>query len=214
MSTSEGTGARDALYLVDKYASRSPTRKDAFRLASEESGVSVGALRTAAWREAKKRPRRSLKCAFSEKEEMLLEMICVIHAREGIPLSYSDFIDVASIFAKKDKNHPFSRKFVEGFLSRHKDVLTGRRGKITSPICCKGTTREKTMDFISLLNKYRRKNTLNKRNTFVFDETVIGDSCTIPLVIAERHKSGGGNANVLRIREKALGCYVPFSMPD
>ena len=55
---------------------------------------------------------------------------------------------------------------------------------------------------------------MNKRNTFVFDETVIGDCCKIPLVIGQRQKSGGGNINVLRIREKALGCYIPFSMPD
>ena len=53
-----------------------------------------------------------------------------------------------------------------------------------------------------------------KRNTFVFDETIIGDSCRIPLVIGERGKCGGGNINVIRIREKALGCYIPFSMPD
>lgn len=55
---------------------------------------------------------------------------------------------------------------------------------------------------------------MNKRNTFVFDETVIGDSNSPPVVIGERRKSGGGNINVLRIREKTLGCYIPFSMPD
>ena len=55
---------------------------------------------------------------------------------------------------------------------------------------------------------------MNKRNTFVFDETVIGDCCKIPLVIGERRKSGGGNINMIRVREKALGCYIPFSMPD
>ncbi len=55
---------------------------------------------------------------------------------------------------------------------------------------------------------------MNKRNTFVFDETVVGDCCKIPLVIGVRQKSGGGNINVLRIREKALGCFIPFSMPD
>ena len=214
MSADEPITAQEALPLVDKYATRSSTRNNAYGRVSQELHVSVGALRTAAWREGKKRPRRSLKFAFSEKEEKLLEMICVIHARQGIPLTYSDFIDVASIFAKKDKKRPFSRKFVDGFINRHKDVLCKKRGKITSPTRCLGTTQEKIKEFISVLNKYRTGNTLNKRNMFVFDETIIGDSCTIPLVIGEQKKSGGGNINVLRVREKALGCYIPFSMPD
>jgi len=141
-------------------------------------------------------------------------MICVIHARQGIPLTYDEFADLASIFAKKKKKHPFSRKFVRGFIGRHDKVLFAARGKITSPTRDARTTQEKTKRFIALLNTYRKRNTMNKRNMFVFDETVIGDGCTIPLVIGERRKSGGGNINVLRIREKALGCYIPFSMPD
>ena len=103
---------------------------------------------------------------------------------------------------------------MSGFLRRHDKVVQNSYGKITSPIRCRDTTQEKTKEFISLINRYRRKNTLNKRNTFVFDETIIGDSCRIPLVIGERGKCGGGNINVIRIREKALGCYIPFSMPD
>ena len=99
MSCAEKPTARDVLYLVDKYAERSPTRKEAFSRAAKESGVSVGALRTAAWREGKKHPRHSLKCAFSEEEEKLLELVRVIHCRQGTPLTTSDFIDIASIFA-------------------------------------------------------------------------------------------------------------------
>ena len=53
--------ARDVLYLVDKYAERSLTRKEAFSRAIKETGVSVGVLLTAAWREGKKEPRHSLK---------------------------------------------------------------------------------------------------------------------------------------------------------
>jgi len=214
MSSAEKPTARDALCLVDEYAERSPTRKEAFIRAAKETGVSVAALRTAAWREGKKEPRHSLKYAFSEKEEKLLELMCVIHDRQGTPLSYSDFIDIASIFAQKDKKRPFSVRFVKGFVRRHSDVLCMKRGKLTSPTRCLRTTREKTLDFISKMNMYMDGNTMNKRNTFVFDETVIGDCCKIPLVIGQRRKSGGGNINVLRIREKALGCYIPFSMPD
>ena len=145
MSADEHITAQDALPLVDKYANRSPTRNNVYGRVSQELRVSVGALRTAAWREGKKRPRRSLKFAFSEKEEKLLEMICVIHARQGIPLSYSDFIDLASIFAKKDKKHRFSRKFVQGFISRHHTVLLSGRGKITSPLRYPDATPEKTL---------------------------------------------------------------------
>jgi len=61
---------------------------------------------------------------------------------------------------------------------------------------------------------YMKRNTLNKNNPVVFDETVIGNNSYVPVVIGERRKSGRSNMNVLRIREKALGCYIPFSMPD
>ena len=55
---------------------------------------------------------------------------------------------------------------------------------------------------------------MNKRNIFVFDETRIGDGPDLPFVIGVRRNSGGRNINVIRIREKALGCYILFSMPD
>ena len=135
--------------LVDEYAERYRTRKEAFIRAAKETGVSVGALRTAAWRGGKKETRHSLKYAFSEKEEKLLELMCVIHDRQGTPLSYSDFVDIASIFAQKDKKRPFSVRFVKGFVRRHSDVLCTKRGKLTSPTHCLRTTREKTLDFIS-----------------------------------------------------------------
>ena len=118
-------------------------------------------------------------------------------------------------FAGRDKDCPFSSRFVDGFLERHKAVLVSHRGTITSPTRWLGTTLEKTKEFISTLTEYMMRNTMNKRNTFVFDETVIGDSNSPPVVIGERRKSGGGNINLLRFREKALGCYIPFfSMHD
>ena len=87
MSCVETLIARNALCLVDEYAKRSPARKEAYSGASIDSGVSVGVLHSAAWIEGKKEPRRSLKYAFSDKEEKLLESVCVIHARQGTPLS-------------------------------------------------------------------------------------------------------------------------------
>ena len=55
---------------------------------------------------------------------------------------------------------------------------------------------------------------LCEKNIFVFDETIIGHKGTLPLVIGERRDSGGGTVNVFRTRERALGCYIPFSTLD
>ncbi len=73
---------------------------------------------------------------------------------------------------------------------------------------------ERTNEFIEKLNTDMATHKINKSNIFVFDETIIGNSVSLPLVIGERRESGGGNLNVCHTREKALGCYIPFSMPD
>ena len=143
--------ARDLLHLVEEYASRSPNRSTAYQRVATETRVSVAALRTAACREGKKKPRRSLKCAFSDKEEELLEAFCVMHARQGTPLTYDEFIDMATTFGKRDEEHRFSPKFVAGFIKRHGTVLHSDRGKITSPARCLGTTQEKTKEFIDMI---------------------------------------------------------------
>ena len=46
------------------------------------------------------------------------------------------------------------------------------------------------------------------------DETVIGDSVAVPLVIGERRKSGGDSNNFVHTRQARLGCFIPFSMLD
>ena len=48
----------------------------------------------------------------------------------------------------------------------------------------------------------------------VFDETIIGDSVTVPVVIGERRGSGGNNINIAETRQARLGCSTPFFMPD
>ena len=101
MSATKRRQAKDYLYLVDKYAARASTRNEAFRLASIESGISETALRVAWWRATKGSPRRSLKYAFSEEEENLLEAACVIHARQGVPLSCQNFASLLGIFRSK-----------------------------------------------------------------------------------------------------------------
>ena len=97
MDAAEHKRADDYLYLVDESAERASTRNRAIPSASIKSGVSANALRLAYWRKGKETPHRSLKFAFSEEEENLLEAVCVIHAHQGTPLSDHDFIELASI---------------------------------------------------------------------------------------------------------------------
>jgi len=89
---------------------------------------------------------------------------------------------------------------------RHSGLLSVKKGKITSPTRWSGKMKEKTEDFIKKLNKRIVSHKMNERNTFVFDETIIGSSVSLPLVIGEKRESGGGNANVYQTREKALCC--------
>ena len=73
---------------------------------------------------------------------------------------------------------------------------------------------EYTLEFIDALDDIMALNIVNKSNMIVFDETIIGDDFSVPIVIGEKKDSAGGNINVVRTREMALGCYIPFSMPD
>ena len=73
---------------------------------------------------------------------------------------------------------------------------------------------QNTLDFIDTLDDIMALNIVNKNNTVVFDETIIGDDFSVPIVVGERKDSAGGNINVVRTRELAQGCYIPFSMPD
>ncbi len=100
------------------------------------------------------------------------------------------------------------------FLDRHSDRLSSLKGKITSPTRNSDALLQNTEDFIESINMLMKQKTMNKQNIVVFDETVVGDSVSLPLVIGERKNFGGGNINVYRTRELALGSYIPFSMPD
>ena len=89
-----------------------------------------------------------------------------------------------------------------------------KEGKITSAKRSLETLQQKTVEFIDLINRLKGKNTLNKNNILVFDETVIGGGARVPLVIGERRASAGGSINAVIVCERTLGCYIPFSMPD
>ena len=72
----------------------------------------------------------------------------------------------------------------------------------------------KTKEFIALFEKKMGKYGLSEKNIVVFDENVIGDGAYLPNVITERRMTGGGNANVIKSRMRALGSIIPFSIGD
>ena len=73
---------------------------------------------------------------------------------------------------------------------------------------------QKTKEFVSTLNDLFQSKTINNNNLVVFDETVIGESESLPIVIGEKIDSGGGNISVVRTRESMLCSYIPISMSD
>ncbi len=204
-----------ALYKLEEYKSKSSTRDHIYRRVSLDTGIPESTLRSAASRAGLTSSSRSLRCVFSEEEEDALVQLCVMRAREGKPFTIPAFIKVASIFAgRTGKGSFFTHSFAYSFLNRHYDSLCRRTGKVTSRNRSYMGMLQKTREFISLINRHMEGNTMNSSNIVVFDETVIGDDVKVPVVIGERRKSGGGTINVSYTRELALGCYIPFSMPD
>ncbi len=58
------------------------------------------------------------------------------------------------------------------------------------------------------------QNINNKSNIVVFDNTITGDTFSVPIMTGERKDSAGRSTNAIRTRELALVCYIPFSMLD
>ncbi len=214
MCAEQRSPAKEHIYKVEEYAMQATTRKGAYQRVSEETGTSTSALYMAASRAGLTSPSHSLRYAFTEEEEKALVTVCLLYARQGTPLTITEFIVLASNFAGRDESHYFSRHFVSSFVSRHSDSLSVRTGKLTSPTRIYEAMRQKTEEFIASMNEIMATNIINKNNMVVFDETVIGDSVTLPLYIGEQKDSGGGSINVWRNRESRLGAYIPFSLPD
>ena len=190
------------------------TRGKAYEILSEESGLPVELLRLVVSRDGLTDKANNLHLALSPDRENALVVVCLVYSRAGNPLSIRDFISIASKIAGKSEGEVFSRKFVAGFCERHADVLVKRNGTITSKRRCYEQMLQNTLEFIDALDDIMRLNIINKCNIVVFDETIVGDDFSVPIVIGERKDSAGGNINVVRTRELALGCYIPFSMPD
>ena len=73
---------------------------------------------------------------------------------------------------------------------------------------------ENTLEFIDALDDIMALNIINKSNIVVFDETVIDDDYSVPILVCEKKDSIRRNINVVRTREFALGCYITCSMHD
>ena len=200
---------------IKKYKRRASTRRNLYPFLAEKYEVSRAYVRLVASRAKLTSREHSLMCVFSEEEEDALVKVCIAYSRRNEAFTIPDFITIASFFKGiTEKCDFFSRSFVRTFRGRHSDLLKIQKGKITSPTRNAENMLELTQEFISGLNSSMVSHTINKNNLFVFDETIVGDSISLPLVIGERRKSGGGNLNVVYTREKALCSYIPFSMPD
>ena len=93
--------------------------------------------------------------------------------------------------AEKSDGVVFSRKYVSGFCERHADILLKKRGTITSKKRCYEQMVQNTLDFIDALDDIMGLNIINECNIVVFDETIIGDDFSVPIVIGERKDSAG-----------------------
>jgi len=215
MSDTPRSVMSEALQKLEEYKSKASTRDHIYHRVSLDTGIPESTLRSAASRAGLTSSIRSLKCAFSEEEEDALVHLCVMRAREGKPFTIPAFVNVANIFAGRTKKGPFlTHSYAYSFLKRHSDSLCRRTGKVTSRKRTYTSMLQKTQEFISLINTHMEGHTMNSSNIVVFDETIIGDNVNVPVVIGERRKSGGGTIHVSYTRELALGCYIPFSMPD
>ncbi len=197
-----------------EYMSNASTRRGAYARVAEEFRVSVSAIKMAASRAGITSRSHSLRYSFSVEEEQDIKTFCIKHARRGTPLSVPELMELLSRYKKISGKGGISRKFVTGFIERHKRFLCLKTGKLTSPTRSSDVMLQLTNNFIDELGPLFLSKTINERNLFVFDETIIGESDVQQLMVGERRKSGGGNVNVFNKRTKALGCFIPFSMCD
>ena len=131
-----------------------------------------------------------------------------------MPLSFNEFIELTSIFAKEEEGKYFSYSFVSEFVDRHTDVLLKRNERVTSPKRCIDTVQKNTKDFVESMEMILATNIINKNNIVVFYETVIGEDCAPYIVITEEKDFADNNANVCQTRGQRLGTYIPFSMTN
>jgi hypothetical protein len=136
--------------------------------------------------------------------------MCILYARQGLPLNQESFIRIASKLCGKQ----LTKGFFYRFMNRHKSDLVFQKGVLTSPTRSRGDMSTLAEAFISELDPLITKGVVNAGNMFVFDETIVGGSASLPKVIGEATNVGDGNTHVVRQRERALCSFIPFSQPD
>jgi len=139
---------------------------------------------------------------------------CIVFSRQGTPLTIDAFIEIANIFAERDEEHPITRKYFYGFIKRNCEDVCLRQGKLTSPVRNYKQMLAKTKEFVSAFERIMADKGISQNNIVVFDESIIGDSASLPKVVVEVKESGGGNGNTVAVRRKSLGSIIPFSLND
>jgi len=158
------------------------TRKKAYEILERESGKSRNSLRVAFHKEGMTNRRESVGYSLPPDFDQTLVVICLVNARQRTPLKKADFLMVASKLAKKENGEVFSSSFFNVFLKRHKGTLIKSRGKVTSKTRNYEDMLEKTQAFIDSLDEIMATHVINNSNTVVFDETIINDGGTLPIV--------------------------------
>lgn len=93
--------AKECLYDVKEDMRRASTRQGLYARMSLETGRSEPSIRMAVSRAGLTKGGLSLHHIFSSEEEEALVAACIIFARQGVPYTIRDFIELASSFAEK-----------------------------------------------------------------------------------------------------------------
>ncbi len=204
----------ERLIMLKELMSDPITRNEAYNIAAEIFHTSVAAMKMTASRGGLRVNDHSLQYALSIKDEEGLAAVCRKHARRGTPLSIPEIVELVSRYKGFPDDKRVSRHFVYDFLERHKKELFSNTPKITSPSRSSDVMDKVTEEFIATLSPLFERKTINEKNLFVCDETMIGDPESKQVRVGERRESGGGNINLFEKRGKVLGCFLPFSKCD
>ena len=163
MDSKKQSPTKQALREFKKLMRKASTRANIYQTLSEKYGIKASSIRSAASRAGLTSKRTSLNHIFSEEQEEALVEVCIRQSRKYRPFTIPDFIRVAKIFSGTHRQSSITRKFVNCFVRRHRDVLRKRRGKLTSPKRISSVVLSNTRKFIKRFDsKMRRKKSTQK----------------------------------------------------
>ncbi len=91
-------------------------------------------------------------------------------------------------FKGYSKERRMSRHFASDFINKNKETLCCRTGKVTSPARSSDVMDQETEKSIAEVEPLIDRSSINKKNLFAFDETLIGDPVGKQLRIGETAK--------------------------